>query len=115
MYVPRRTSYGVYISQFFRYARASSNVSDFSCRNKALLPISLSRAIRIISYVSDFSTFYRRHSELVETYNVSLRKFLQEGISEPEYYGDLVNRIRQIVGKFNFSVQFRKGINRYKR
>ena len=33
---PRRTSYGVYISQLFRFGRASSNLSDFNCRNKAL-------------------------------------------------------------------------------
>ena len=32
--VPRRTSYGVYISQLIRFARASSNESDFSCRTK---------------------------------------------------------------------------------
>ena len=34
--VPRRTSYGVYISQLIRFARASSNLNDFNCRNKAL-------------------------------------------------------------------------------
>ena len=34
--VPRRTSYGVYISQLICFARASSNVSDLSCRNKTL-------------------------------------------------------------------------------
>ena len=34
--VPRRSSYGVYISQLIRFARASSHVSDFNCRNKAL-------------------------------------------------------------------------------
>ena len=34
--VPRRTSYGVYISQVIRFARASSNFSDFNYRNKAL-------------------------------------------------------------------------------
>ena len=62
-----------------------------------------------------FSKFYRRYSELVEKYNVSLRKLLQQGISEPEFYGDLVYRIRKIVGKYNFSEQFRKRINRYKR
>ena len=28
--VPRPTSYGVYISQLIRFARASSNLSDFS-------------------------------------------------------------------------------------
>ena len=72
--------------------------------------------IVIISYVRLFLIkFYRRHSELVEKYNVSLRKLLQQGISEPEFYGDLVYRIRKIVGKSNCSEQFRKLINRYKR
>ena len=33
--VPRRTSYGVYISQLIRFVRASSNLNDFNC-NKAL-------------------------------------------------------------------------------
>ena len=61
-----------------------------------------------------FSKFYRRHSELVEKC-VSLRKFLQKGLSEPEFYGDLIYRIRKNVGKSNFSDPFRKLINRYKR
>ena len=34
--VPRCTSYGVYIFQLIRFTRASSGVSDFNCRNKAL-------------------------------------------------------------------------------
>ena len=48
-------------------------------------------------------------------YNVSLKTLLQQGISKPEFYGDLVYRFRKIVGKSNFSEQFRKLINRYKR
>ena len=32
--VPRSTSYGVYISQFIRFARVSSHVDDFNTRNK---------------------------------------------------------------------------------
>ena len=35
--VPRRTSYGVYISQLIRFARASSNLNDFNYCNKALI------------------------------------------------------------------------------
>ena len=62
-----------------------------------------------------FSKFYRRHSALLEKYSVSLKTLLQQGISEPEFYGDLVHRFRKIVGKSNFSEQFRKLINRYKR
>ena len=32
-YVPRSTSYGVYISQLIRFARVSSHVDDFNTRN----------------------------------------------------------------------------------
>ena len=53
-----------------------------------------------------FSKFYRRHSGFVEKYNVRLRKLLQQRISEPKFYGDLAYRIRNIVGKSNFSEQF---------
>ena len=62
-----------------------------------------------------FSKFYRRHSALLDKYSVSLKTLLQQGISEPEFYGDLVYRFRKIAGKSNFSEQFRKLINRYKR
>ena len=62
-----------------------------------------------------FSKFYRRHSALLEKYSVSLKTLLQQGIAEPEFYGDLVYRFRNIVGKSNFSEQFRKLINHYKR
>ena len=64
--VPRRTSYGVYISQLFRFARASSNVSDFSCRNKALTAKLLKQVYRYHKLRKAVSKFYRRHSELVE-------------------------------------------------
>ena len=34
--VPSSSSYGVYISQLFRFARVSSHVADFNARNKSL-------------------------------------------------------------------------------
>ena len=112
--VPRRTSYGVYISQLIRFARASSNVNDFNCRNKALTAKLLRQGYRYHKLGKMFSKFYRRHSGLVETYNVSLRT-LQQGISEPEFYGNLVYKIIKFVGKSSFAEQFRKLIKRYKR
>ena len=66
--VPRRTSYGVYISQFIRFARASSNVSDFNCRNKALTAKLLKQGYRYHKLRKAFSKFYCPHSELVEKY-----------------------------------------------
>ena len=55
--VPRRTSYGVYISQLIRFARASSNLNDFNYRNKALLPNFLGRAIVILNFARRFRNF----------------------------------------------------------
>ena len=96
--VPRRTSYGVYISQFIRFARTSSNLSDFNCRNKALNAKLLRQGYRYFKLRKAFSKFYRRHNALVENYTVSLKTLLQQGISEPEFYGDLVYRFRFIFG-----------------
>ena len=87
--VPRRISYGMYISQLIRFARASANVSDFSCRYKALTAKLFRQGYRYHKLGKTFSKFYRRHSGLVEKY-VSLRKLLQQGISEPEFYGEFV-------------------------
>ena len=113
--VPRRTSYAVYISQLIRFARASSNLSDFNCRNKAPTAKLLRQDYRYFKLRKAFSKFYRRQSALVKKYNVNLKKLLQQGISEPEFYDDLVYRFRKIVGKSNFSEQFRKLNNLYKR
>ena len=101
--VPRRTSYGVYISQLIRFARASSNLNDFNYRNKALTAKLLRQGYRYFKLRKAFSKFYRRHSALLEKYSVSLKTLLQQGILEPEFYGDLVYRFRKIVGKSNFS------------
>ena len=40
---------------------------------------------------------------------------MQQGSSEPEFYGDLVYKFRKIVGRTEFSHQFKKIIMRNKR
>ena len=62
-----------------------------------------------------FSKFYRRHYELVSKFNVGLKTLLHQSLSEPEFYGDLVYKFKKIVGRADFSDQFRKIIVRYKR
>ena len=113
--VPRRTSYRVYTSQLIRFARASPNVSDFNCRNKAFTAKLFRQGYRYHKLRKAFSKFYRPHNGFVEKYNVSLRKLLQQGISEPEFYGDLVYRIRKKCGTISFCGTIRKLINCYKR
>ena len=44
--VPRRASYGVYISQLIRFARLSSHVTDFNNRNKLLTAKLLNQGYR---------------------------------------------------------------------
>ena len=46
-------------------------------------------------------------------YNIGLKTLLQQGISEPIFYGDLVYKFKRIVGKPNFSDQFKKIVKRY--
>ena len=61
------------------------------------------------------SEFYHRHSELIVKYNIVLKTLLQQGISEPIFYGDLVYEFKRIVRKPNFSDQFKKIIGRYEK
>ena len=62
-----------------------------------------------------FSKFYRRHSDLVTKFNVGFKSLLQQGLSEPEFYGDLVYKFRKTYACNYFSTQFRKIILRYKK
>ena len=113
--VPRSTSYGVYISQLIRFARVSSHVADFNARNKSLTAKLLQQGYRYHKLRKTFSIFYRRHYELVSKFNIGLKTLLHKGLSEPEFYGDLIHKFKKIVGRADFSDQFKKIIVRYKR
>ena len=63
--VPRRTSHGLYISQLIRFARASSYLNDFNCRNEALTAKRLRQGYRYFKLRRAISKFYRRHSALL--------------------------------------------------
>ena len=52
---------------------------------------------------------------MVYKFNVGLKTLLYQGLSEPEIYGDLVYKFKNIVGRADFSDQIRKIIVRYKR
>ena len=71
--VPRRPSYGVYISPLIRFARVCSNVDDFNARNKCLTSKLLKQGYRHHKLRKAFSKFYRRHYELISKFNVGLK------------------------------------------
>ena len=52
---------------------------------------------------------------LIQTPSPGLQGIQFQGISEPEFYGDLVYKFKKIRGMTDFSDQFRKIIMRYKR
>ena len=113
--VPRSASYGVYISQLIRFARVSSHVDDFNTRNKDLTAKLLRQGYRYHKLRKEFSKFYRRHFDIVSKYNVGLKTRLLQGLSEPEFYGDLVYKFRKIIGKNDFPYHVKKIIVRYKK
>ena len=106
--VPCSPSYGVYISPLNRFARVCSIVDDLNNRNLFLTAKLIKQGYRYHKILKTFSKFYQRHSELIVKYNIGLKTLLQQGISEPIFYGDLVYKFKRIVGKPNLSDQFKK-------
>ena len=64
----------------------------------------LNRFYRILFLSFIVDTTY----ELISKYNVGLKTLLGEGLSEPEFYGDLVYKLKKLIGRNGFSFQFRK-------
>ena len=113
--VPRSASCGVYISQLVRFAGVSGRVAGFGARNESLTAKLLQRGCLCHGLRKTFSKFYRRRCELVSKFNVGLKTLWHQGLSEPEFYGDLVCGFRKIVGRADFSDQFGGVVVRYKR
>ena len=111
--VPRSPSNGVYISQLIRFARVCSNDDDLNNRNLFVTAKLLKQGYRYHKIRKAFSKLYHRHSELIVKYNIGLKTLLQQGISEPIFYGDLVYKFKRFVGKPNFSAQSKMFIKGY--
>ena len=108
--VLRSTSYGVHISKLIRFARASSYVADFfNTRNKLLTQKLLKQGYRYHKLRKTFSKFNRRYYHLISKFEVGHKFLLHQGLSEPDFYGDLVYKLKKI----NFSAQFIKIISHY--
>ena len=93
----------------------SSHVADFNAHNKSLTAKLLQQGYRYHKLRKSFSKFYCRHYELVSKFNIGLKTLLHLGLSELKFYGDLVYKLKKIVGRADFSDQFKKIIVRCKR
>ena len=105
--------WGLYLSTHF--ARASSHVADFNTRNKLLIQRLLKQEYRYHELCKTFSKFYRRYDDLISKFQIGLNFLLRQRLSEPEFYGDLVYKLKKIVGSNNFSAQFIKITSHYKK
>ena len=82
--IPASPAYGVYISQLIRYARASSNYSDFLKRHLHLRNRLLDQGYTKIRLIRSLKKFIFRYQDLVEIYSVSAEKIINDGFSYSE-------------------------------
>ena len=111
--VPRSTSYGVYISQLIRFARACSSVEDFNKRNRIITEKLLKQGYKYHTLRKTFAKFYYRNLQLISKYKCNLKALLRHGISHPEFYGDVIYKLRKILGHEHFQTLFPKRIKRF--
>ena len=85
--IPASPAYGLYISQLIRYAKASSNYSDFLKRHLHLRNRLLDQGykkIRLIRLIRSLIKLIFRYQDLVEIYSVSAEKIINDGFSYSE-------------------------------
>ena len=112
--VPRSTSYGDYISQLIRFARHLAMLLTLTLAinfNSELLK----QGYQYHKLRKIFYKFYRRYYDLISKFQVGLKSPLRQGLLEPEFFGDLVYKLKRIVGSNNFSAHFIKIISHYKK
>ena len=70
-------------------------MADFNARNKSLIAELFQQVYQYHKLRKTFSKVYRRHYELVSKFNAGLKQLLHQGLSEPEFYGDLVYKLKE--------------------
>ena len=86
-----------------------TNVWDFNNSNQCLTKTSdYNKVIDIIRFTRQFLNF----TQDTLSWFITL---LQKGIPEPVFYGDLDYKFKRVVGKSNFSGQYKNIIKRYKK
>ena len=84
------------------FARSFSYVADFNTRNKLLTQKLLKQGYRYHKLCKTFSKFYRRYYYLISKFQVGLKSLLRQGLSEPDFYGDLVYKLRRLLALIIF-------------
>ena len=86
-------------------AYLDSHVTDSNNHNKFLTAKLLKQGYRYHKLPKAFLKYYRRHFELIENCHVSLKTLMQQGICNPEFYGDLVYKSNRKAMNRNWNNQ----------
>ena len=97
----------MYISQIIIFDRVCSHVEDFNARNKCI-------TVKLLKHGYQKGFFQVLSPTPLIGFKIQCR-ILHQGLSEPEFYGDLVYKFKKIMGRTDFSDQFRKITIRHKR
>ena len=76
--IPSLPAYGVFLSQFIRYARACSSYECFILRAKRLSSKLLKQGYLVESLKSSFRNLYGRYVDLIQQYEVYLPRMLND-------------------------------------
>ena len=110
LYVVPWVRYGAWLYRFLIFAIFLTSTTETNLTSKLLKQVYRYHKLR-----KTFTKFYYRHSELIVKCNICLITLLQQGISEPVFYGDLVHKFKSIIRKPSFSDHFKMIIKHYKR
>ena len=73
----------------------------------------LNKTISIINFAKLFQNFIV--DTLISKFHVRLKSLLRQELWEVAFYGNLVYKLKKIVGTYSFSAQFIKIISHYKK
>ena len=76
--IPSSPAYGVFISQLIRYSRACSSYEYFILRARRLSSKLLKQGYLVERLKSSFRKFYGRYGDLIQQYEVSLSRMLND-------------------------------------
>jgi hypothetical protein len=79
--IPASPAYEVYISQLIRYAKASSNYSDFLKRHLYLRNRLLDQGYKKIRLIRSLKKFIFQYQGIVDIYSVSAETMVNDGFS----------------------------------
>ena len=97
------------ISHLIRFARACFSVDGFIKRNQIITEKLLKQGIDIINFEKHSPSFIIEISQ----YKCNFKALLRLGISHPEFYGDVIYKLRKMFGHENFKTLFPKRIKRF--